>query len=169
LRLHVPQTKQLGWPLGNAGAITVEAGDRGRDGKVTETEPAQRRSDVEAEAVGDDLDRDAGGAGALDERLEAGVDGLGRCSRLETLRRRTQHVDLELHQPPRADQAGVVAGAFRLPLARDELGHHGVGDVRLGNRAVEVDEERDRRVADAVRLNGCGAGAVYGAFGVCGV
>ena len=60
---------------------------------------------------------------------------------------RVDHRHLEVHQPARAHQAGVVGGGLGLPDARHVLGHDRVGHVGQGDRPVVVDEDRQRRRA----------------------
>ena len=92
--------------------------------------------------------------GAPDERDEARIVRLRGRSRKERGRLDIDHRHLELHQPARAHQAGVIGGDLVLPDARHVLGHDRVRDVGQGDRPVVVDEDGQRRFTGEQRRNG---------------
>src|SRR5919198_6029428 len=132
---------------------TTVAEGRGRRGDRDpgRAESLQRRLDVEAKAVGDDLDRHARRPGAVHQRHEHRVVGLGQSEGHQRLRLPAEQLHLELHEAARADQPRVVERRLRLPLACHELGHDGVGDVGQRDRPVVVEQQGDRRVAGSKR------------------
>ena len=81
--MHVPHTRQLGWPFGKA--IAARRPSNVVRAVMTGSSPtpsaSRAGSDEEAEAVRHDLDRDAGRLGAPDERHEARIVRLGRGRR----------------------------------------------------------------------------------------
>ncbi len=155
-RLHVPHTKQVGWPFGNSMVArsprnVVRAVTTGSSGTP---EPGQRGLDEEAEAVGHDLDGDAGRLGTPDEGHEPVVVGLLGGRRQERRGIGPDEVHLPGHQPPRAHPARVVQRGRLLPDARHVGGHDLVGHVGQRDRAVVVDEDGQRRLAGSQRRDG---------------
>ena len=149
-RLHVPHTKQRGWPFGKAidGRPPVERRPGGHDGELRDAERRQRRLDEEAEPVRHDLDRDAGRLRPPDERHEPRVVGLARP------RSRAAPPGRPRPGPsprPSADASPCRPASYSadglLPDARHVLGHDHVGHVGQRDRAVVVDEDGQRRLA----------------------
>ena len=156
LRLQVPQTKQLGWPLGKAIV-------------------ARRPSNVvRAVTTGSSATPSASSAGSMkkpnpSETISIGIRPPARAGRTARTPDRAagrrpspgapragdvDHRHLELHQPPRAHPARVVGGDLVLPDARHVLGHDGVRDVGQGDRPVVVDEDGQRRLPGEQRRDG---------------
>lgn len=113
------------------------------DRQVAEPRPLEDRSDVEREAVGDELERQAPLLRPGDERREGGVE-LRVSERVgeHLLARAVQHRRLVaggLAQPHLAAVDGLVVG---LPARLAEGGEEHLGDVLQAGGAVEVDDER---------------------------
>ena len=148
-RLHVPHTKHAGWPFGNAidGRRPCERGPGGHDGQLRHAERSERRLDEEAEAIGHDLDRDAGRLGPPDERHEARDRAAGaaavssRAAGSASTSDISQAISRREPMPPASYSADGL-----LPHTRHVLDHDHVGHVGQRDRAVVVDQDGQRRL-----------------------
>ena len=134
-------------------------GSEGRDDRdCRSAQLSKRRLDIEAEAVADDLDRDLQLERPAGERCERRIVRLrlGQPDHLGGVAR--QHLDLALEERSRTHEAGVVGLVVGAVLLANELVEDLVGDVRGGDRAVVVHEQRQRRLAWAQRWYGYGGG-----------
>ncbi len=159
-----PAHEARGWPLGNAirgrsPAETVVSA------VTTGTSPTPRASS----AAGMKNPKPSlttstgipGRAGPPDEEGKPGSWGWAAASARSSSAGRRDQPDLPLHEAPGPGQPGVVLGRPGFPLIGDELRHQRIRDVGLGDGAVVVDEDRDRRLAG--RNGGGGAAAASGA------
>jgi hypothetical protein len=132
-------TERKGHPLATVGDAVRVRGDK----HVGHADGGQVRSDVEAEAVTDDLDLRAARLDSGDKPGEGFIVGHSRCLAPQQLTVARQYVHVPLHQLTRADLARVVQRVKSLELgavvvvAAQQL----VADVDARDRSVVIDEE----------------------------
>ncbi len=133
------------------------AGERGPGGdyrQLRHTEGLEGRLDEEPEPIRHDLDRDPDGLRAADERHETLVVRLGGRRREQICLGNVDQPDLELHEPARTSQTGVIGRDLRLPGTGHVFRHHRVRDIGQGHRPVVVDEDRQGQLTRKQRGDG---------------
>ena len=117
----------------------------GHDLQVAQAMPAQHRADRMVEPVADDGQRRSGIGHRGGEPAEVGIDGHAGEVLVELVAAAVEQRDLPGHAFARADPAFAPVDLEHVPAGAGEPHQQRIGDVFLGDRAVEIAQHRPGR------------------------